>query len=102
MELLIVLADNFYIKYFLAGFIGGLIGKAFAYFWKFENNESDIIHSNRYYAIGIFLSGLMGGLLAIVVDQRIEFAILVGIFTDIAYTIFIKRIKRFLDKLING
>lgn len=96
------LITNFYIKYFLFGFVGGFIGKAFSYFWKIEHKESEGVHTGKYYATGILLSGLMGGLLAIVVDQSVEFAILVGIFVDIAYTIFMKRIKDFLDKLING
>ncbi|MFA5395891.1 MAG: hypothetical protein WC346_07790 [Methanogenium sp.] len=85
--------------YFLFGFLGGLIGKAFSYFWKIEH-ENGGIKSNVYYAIGILLSGLMGGLLAIVIDKRIELSITVGIFTDLFYTVFLKKIKKFAEKII--
>lgn len=87
------------ITFFLFGFLGGLVGKAFVYFIKIEN-ENASIRSGIYYAVGITLSGLMGGLLAIVIDKQIQFSIVVGIFTEFVYLLFLRKIRNFIDKII--
>lgn len=85
--------------FFVAGFIGGFIG-FLAYHYTNLNNPNNHIRlfSGMY---GAFLSGCVGGLLAVVFDRSIELAILVGLLEQFIYLAVVKssRSGKFFETL---
>lgn len=78
--------------FFFFGFLGGIIGYA-SYLLKVSKDK----HQDKVEWItgiyGVFLSGCVGGLLAIVFDKAIEVSILVGLLNQVIYLALIKSAK---------
>lgn len=95
--------------FFVAGFIGGFVG-FLAYHYTNQNNPKNHI---RFFSglYGAFLSGCVGGLLAVVFDRSIELAIMVGLFEQFIYLAvlkssrsgkFFEALKEIIIKLLTG
>lgn len=78
--------------FFFFGFIGGLVGHAY-YILSTRNMKNHII-SFGVAAYGIIISGLLGGLLAIVFDRSLELSILVGLLNQILFLSIIKAVAK--------
>ena len=77
--------------FFLFGFLGGVIGYAW---YLYTNRDDPRNHLKLVLALyGIFLSGCLGGLLAIVFDKAIELSIIVGLLNQLIYMAFMKSAK---------
>jgi hypothetical protein len=99
------LVDDF----FVFGFIGGIVGYAYYIF-----AIKDMIHHKTSFWFGMYgliVSGMLGGLLAIVFDRSIELAILVGLLNQILFLSITRAvmqgdfwavIKEVLVKLLTG
>ena len=69
--------------YFIWGFISGFIG--YLYYLYSSRNDPD---NHLHWMIGLYgtiLTGSLGGLLAIVIDRRIEISIIVGLTANLIY-----------------
>lgn len=69
--------------FFIFGFIGGFFGYAY-YLYVSRNDPKNHLH----WSIGLYgtvINGCLGGLFAIVWDQRIEHSIIVGMSTNLIY-----------------
>lgn len=88
MSLINFIPDTMIDDYFFFGFLGGTIG----YLWYWFTNHTD--PKNHIHAIagiyGTLLSGLLGGLLAIVFDKAIEVSIVVGLLNQLIYMALMK------------
>ena len=78
--------------FFTFGFIGGLVGYAYYIFSTREMKN----HLISFWAVlyGILISGMLGGLLAIVFDRSLELSILVGLFNQILFLTITKAVAR--------
>jgi hypothetical protein len=77
--------------YFVFGFLGGVVSYM-VYLWTNHTNPKN--HIGIIAGIyGVFLSGSLGGLLAIVFDKAIELSILVGLLNQIIYLAIIRSSK---------
>ena len=77
--------------FFLFGFAGGI----FSYLWYLKVEMNDPKNHMSIWAgiYGTFLSGGIGGLLAIVFDKAIALSVLVGFLNQIIYMSFLKAAK---------
>lgn len=77
--------------FFFFGFIGGIVSYAW-YLWVERNDPTN--HMSFVAGLyGTFLSGCVGGLLAIVFDRAIELSIVVGLMNQVIYMAFLKSAK---------
>jgi hypothetical protein len=87
-EIIYLIPNAMIDDYFVFGFLGGIVG----YLWYWFTNRSD--PKNHVHVIagiyGTLLSGLLGGLLAIVFDNRIEISIVVGLLNQLIYMALMK------------
>lgn len=85
--------------FFVFGFIGGTV--SYAWYLFVERNDPSNHMSLVAGIYGIFLSGAVGGLLAIIFDKAIELSIAVGLLNQIIYMSFLKSAKsgKFLEVL---
>ena len=77
--------------FFIFGFVGGIIGYLY---YLFVSKNDDGNHLN--FAVGIygtFLSGCLGGLLAIVFDYSFGLSIIVGLLNQLIYMALIRSAK---------
>ena len=73
--------------FFIFGFLGGVVSYAY-YLFTTKNDPKN--HLNGFAGLyGTFLSGCVGGLLAVVFDRAIELSILVGLLNQIIYMAFL-------------
>lgn len=77
--------------FFFFGFMGGLV----SYAWYLFNARNDSKNHLGFAAgiYGVFLSGCLGGLLAIAVDRAIEISIIVGLVNQVLYLAIIRSVK---------
>jgi len=77
--------------FFFFGFIGGLV----SYAWYLFNARNDSKNHLGFWAgiCGVFLSGCLGGLLAIAIDRAIELSIIVGLVNQVLYLAIMRSVK---------
>jgi len=93
--------DSQSVVFFCWGFIGAMIGRTYttmdSLLSEYKKNPNIFSNINWtvvfWHFVGFITSSLMGGLLAIVIDQDIRFAILAGAFVDLVYINLYKKIK---------
>lgn len=91
MEIIKLIDGNMIDDFFFFGFIGGIVGYAY---YLYTNRKDPRNHVSLVAGvIGIILSGSIGGLLAIVIDRRIELSIVVGLLNQLIYMALIKGAK---------
>ncbi len=79
-------------EFAIFGFIGGIVGYAW-YLWSNRHDPQN--HMSLVAGIyGVFLSGCLGALLAIVFDRKIELSIIVGLTNQLIYMIIIRSVKK--------
>lgn len=95
--------------FFIWGFVGGFFGYAY-YLWSSRHDPYNHLH----WIIGLYgtlLNGCLGGLFAIVIDQKIEYSIAIGIFSNLIYmglvragksNQFFKAVKEVLIRYLTG
>lgn len=78
--------------FFIFGFIGGIVGQAW-YIFATRTMKNHII---SIWAIiyGLIISGMLGGLLAIVFDRSLELSILVGLTNQLIFLAMIKSVMK--------
>ncbi len=95
--------------FFVFGFLGGLVSYAWYLFTSRRDERNHLSILAGIY--GVFLSGCLGGLLAIAIDRSIEISIIVGLLNQILYISiirsvkndgFIKALKEVLISLLTG
>lgn len=73
------------------GFISGFVGYAY-YLFASRNDPKN--HLNWLVGLyGTFLTGCAGALFALIIDQKIAYSILVGMFTNLIYMAMIRAAK---------
>lgn len=77
--------------FFFFGFAGGLV----SYAWYLFNARNDSRNHLGWLAglYGVFLSGCLGGLLAIAIDRAIELSIVVGLVNQVLYLAIVRSVK---------
>lgn len=94
--------------FFFFGFVGGIVGHMY-YFFSMRGQNTHVSFWVALY--GIIVSGLLGGLLAIVFDRSIEVSILVGLLNQVVFLAMTKAVikgdfwkvfKEILIKLLTG
>jgi hypothetical protein len=96
-QLIYLLPNSMVDDFFVFGFIGGIFSyMIYAFVERNDPKNHMSIWAGLY---GTFLSGGVGGLLAIVFDKAIELSILVGFLNQIIYMSFLKAAKS--GKFIN-
>jgi hypothetical protein len=90
-QLISILPNSLVDDFFIFGFIGGIV----SYMWYLYVERNDPSNHMSFTAgiYGTFLSGCVGGLLAIIFDKAIELSILVGLLNQIIYMSFLKAAK---------
>jgi len=111
-DIIPILPNTMIDDFFFFGFLGGIVGYAY-YIFATRDLDGHLKNKGRFWITlyGILISGLLGGLLAIVFDRSIELAILVGLTHQIIYMTLIKgvakgefwtAIKEVIVKLLTG
>ena len=98
-QLIFLLPNSMVDDFFVFGFLGGMV--SYAWYLFVERNDPNNHMSIMAGIYGIFLSGCVGGLLAIVIDKAIELSVLIGLLNQVVYMSFLKSAKngKFLDVL---
>lgn len=90
-QLINLLPNTMIDDFFIFGFVAGLAGYAY---YSFTNRNDPRNHLGFKIGIyGTFLSGCVGGLLAIVFDRDIRLSILVGLLNQLIYMALAKAAK---------
>lgn len=77
--------------FFVVGFIAGIVG--YAYYLYIERDDPKN-HLGLFTGIyGVFLSGCVSGLLAVVFDKALEVSIIVGLFNQLIYMAIVRAAK---------
>lgn len=93
-EMFLLLPNNPIDDFFLWGFVSGLVG--YAYFLYTERNDTTKEKRKVGFIAslyGVFLSGCVGGLLAIVFDRSYQISIVVGLLNQLIYLALVKAAK---------
>ena len=108
-QLINVIPNTMIDDYFFFGFVGGIVGYLY---YLLATREMPNHKTHVGIAIyGVIVSGLLGGLLAIVFDRSIELAIIVGLLNQVMFLTIVKAvaagefwvvIKEILIKLLTG
>ena len=98
-QLITILPNSLVDDFFVFGFAGGVI--SYAWYLFVERNDPTNHMSLVAGMYGTFLSGCVGGLLAIVFDKAIELSIIIGLLNQVIYMAFLKSAKsgKFFDVL---
>lgn len=89
-QLITVIPNSMVDDFFFFGFLGGII--SYAYYLFTSRNDKE--HLNGLAGLyGTFLSGCVGGLLAVVFDRAIELSILIGLLNQFIYMALLKSAK---------
>lgn len=91
MDMIKYLPNTMIDDYFFFGFIGGIVGYLYYIYVSRDDTKNHLKYWIALY--GLLVSGLMGGLLAIVFDKAIELSIVVGICNQLIYMAFIRAVK---------
>lgn len=77
--------------FFFFGFAGGFV----SYAWYLFTSHNDPHNHIGFWAgiYGVFLSGCLGGLMAIAVDRAIELSIIVGLVNQVLYLAIVRSVK---------
>ena len=78
--------------FFFFGFMGGIV--SYAWYLFASQNEKQQNHIGFWVGLyGSFLSGCLGGLLAVAIDRAIEISSIVGLVNQVLYLAIIKSVK---------
>lgn len=91
-QLIYILPQSLVDDFFIFGFLGGIV--SYAWYLFVERNDPSNHMGLGAGIYGVFLSGCVGGLLAVIFDKAIELSILVGLFNQVIYMAFLKSAKR--------
>lgn len=86
-----ILPNTMIDDFFLFGFLAGIIGYAVYLYTNKDDPKNHVSVVSGLY--GTFLSGCVGGMLAIVFDNCIEVSIVVGFLNQIIYMALLKAAK---------
>ncbi len=91
-DLIQIIPNTLIDDFFFWGFIGGLVGYAWYQFSTREMKNHTIYFWTVLY--GVLISGMLGGLLAIVFDRSLELSILVGLLNQILFLSITKAVAK--------
>ena len=90
-QLINIIPNTMIDDFFIFGFIGGVVGYMY---YLYTSRDDPGNHLKVWIAMyGLLVSGLLGGLLAIVFDRAIELSIVVGLLNQLIYMAFIRAVK---------
>lgn len=90
-DLINIIPNTFVDDFFFFGFAAGMVGYAWYWFTNRDDKKNHVSVVAGFY--GVFLSGCVGGLLAIVFDRNIGLSILIGLLNQLIYMGMLKAAK---------